>query len=116
MITIYRLYNTETSQTYVGQTRNFRRRRGHHHWVLTRGSHRNKWLQQDYDQSGWGVFAFEVLERCPDDEALDRERHWIDHYKANCYNDKNWRPPSKMKRMPSILNRIRRRALKKAAE
>lgn len=111
---IYYIKNTETGTIYIGKTNDTHMRRIQHFSKLRTGEHGNKFLQADFDKFGEAAFEFGIVEET--DDLDDREVYWIQHYYANSYNIKNSRPPyvSKMKQMPSILRRVRRRGIEQA--
>ena len=85
---VYIIENTATGQVYVGSTINsFATRLSAHYTQLSRGSHANRAMQQDWDKYGKGAFVFRSLEVCTTSEqASNREMHWIDVYAPHVYN------------------------------
>jgi hypothetical protein len=48
----------------------------HHRYMLRRGKHKTKALQDLWTEDGEDAFTFEVLEYCKD--VIVREQHWLD--------------------------------------
>jgi group I intron endonuclease len=82
---IYAIVNKQTGLVYIGQTINFRKRKIAHLYGLRNKKHRNKWLQEDYNQSGESGFLFLILEFCLSEALCDREQYYFDlfEYKYN---------------------------------
>lgn len=87
-IGIYRIVNTVTGRSYIGQTaERFQRRYWHHNWCLSQGKHHNKQLQKDWRLYGGESFIFEVLQRVSDKDDLDAlEIKYISSYRSSDAN------------------------------
>ena len=46
------------------------------------GTHKNHYLQDDWNTYGALNFKFEILERCEEKELNERECYWIAHFKS----------------------------------
>jgi group I intron endonuclease len=114
---IYCATNIKTRTVYIGQTKDFRRRVYHHLYTLKGGTHRNKFLQADYNEHDECDFSFTVLEEVSEDQADERETYWINNYwkliEGIPCNIQSFRLDSKMDQMPKILNRIRKKGIDK---
>lgn len=64
MKTVYCIKNENKEVVYVGQTKNFQRRTWEHRY--------RKQIPKTY--------TFEILEECSDDEAIQKERYYINYY------------------------------------
>lgn len=93
---VYRLTCTVSGNNYIGSTKRLSSRLSLHKNHMKNGIHHSQSLQEDYDQYGWDAFTFEVLERCSEDELLERERDWI--YRERPVG--NTKDPISAKRLP----------------
>jgi group I intron endonuclease len=76
---IYRITHKPSGATYVGGTKNIRRRWAEHRSMLGRGVHWVSKLQQLFDADGANSLSFVVIEELHDSSAvLEREQHWLD--------------------------------------
>lgn len=73
---VYRITCVATGDTYVGGTRNFRRRMNVHVTKLRAGTHTHRMLSLCMAH-GVGSFVADILERCAPDQLEARETHWI---------------------------------------
>ncbi len=87
---VYQIRCTVDGHFYVGGAyADFQRRWKDHRDNLRKGTHGNRHLQSAWNLHGEDNFEFEVMERCPPDDVLEREQAWIN---ANfdgsrvCYN------------------------------
>lgn len=83
---VYRIRNRQTGECYVGSAAKLNVRESGHWSMLRLGTHKNAKLTAAH-AAGQGL-AFEVLERCPVAELLERENHWIKELKP-AYNSSN---------------------------
>ena len=78
---IYRIVNTKTQTTYVGQTTTGKSRWYVHHSQLRNQKHKNTTLQEDWNEQGEEVSVFEIIEELPFDCSreilLKKEREQI---------------------------------------
>ncbi len=80
---IYRILNTNNNKCYIGSSVNLESRNYKHFWMLSRGSHDNKYLQKSFNKHGIDSFIFEILEECDYSELIDKENFYINKYKSN---------------------------------
>lgn len=87
---IYIITNTINDMVYVGQTRQFfKKRYWHHYWKLRKNTHDNNHLQNAFNLYGENNFKFEILEITNDISKLnDLEIKYISQYRElnTCYN------------------------------
>lgn len=85
---IYIIVNLKTNKVYIGQTSDIHRRQKDHIKSLTKGNHRNRYLQRAWNKYGEKAFKFKVLEYCSIEKLDEREQHFLDIYipKGICYN------------------------------
>ena len=70
---IYRIYRIINQKSYIGITNNIKRRIQSH-----KGLHnKNAVISKAIKKYGWDAFSWEVLERCPIKDIIDREFIWI---------------------------------------
>lgn len=69
---IYKISNTKSGLSYIGQTQQkFIKRFFHHRFLLRKHKHDNKWLQASYDKYGEEAFTFSVVEVVFDFDLLN---------------------------------------------
>lgn len=82
MVTIYRILNKENGREYIGSTQNYPKRITKHKYMLKCGDHRNRFLQDDYNEIGPEGFIFEAIEHFVDTSSqFEREQYWMDAVK-----------------------------------
>lgn len=90
IICVYKITCISNNRVYIGQTKNFKNRRGYHLYKLKQQNHGNRYLQKDYNLYGKENLIFEILEECDIDNLLERETYWINYYggkdSSNTYN------------------------------
>lgn len=79
---VYRITCYGDSKVYIGSTKALVNRLQQHRWHLKNNRHHNPILQNAYNKYGPESFSYEVIERCREDELIEREQHWIDFYQA----------------------------------
>ena len=82
---IYKIENTRTGKVYIGSTSLVVTKRwALHRCSLNRASHRNRYLQQDWNMFGSGVFEFSVIQDVSNNEDLiSCEMEWIKYFRNN---------------------------------
>lgn len=76
---IYRIFNTITSKSYVGSSKNLRSRQQNHLNGLKCNRHHSSKLQKSWDKYGADAFWYEILEFIDTlEELIPREQFWID--------------------------------------
>lgn len=97
---VYKIYNAETNEIYIGQTTHFINR-FHQHWNNDRGAH-----EKTSDMLHRGA-VFSIIEICEDEvERKDKEGKYIKKYIDEGYNVKNERMT---KEWISVQIKIRRK-------
>ena len=88
---VYAITNQWKLRYYVGSAKRFKSRYSHHLASLRKGTHHNKFLQNDFNRCGEAAFVFEVLE-VVNGEQSDRllaEQRYLDSLhddQDSCYN------------------------------
>jgi group I intron endonuclease len=80
---IYIIKNTIDNKIYVGSSINIGNREYKHFWMLNKGIHDNKFLQNSFNKFGKENFIFEVVEKCTEVELIDKENFYIDKFKSS---------------------------------
>lgn len=77
---IYKIENKVNGKVYVGQTRNYKRRKEAHLYELRSKSKRNAKLQNAWDKYGRENFKFVIIEECDVCLLDEKEIHFIEKY------------------------------------
>lgn len=86
MTGVYKFTNTITGMSYIGQSKNIKKRYSAHknHYnkknKKTGRYEENSFLHQMMRKYGFENFTFEILEECAEDELLDKEIYYISKY------------------------------------
>lgn len=84
---VYSITCEATGKIYVGKSNNIGRRFSGHIFHLLSGDHSNKYLQEDFNQYGYGQFAFKILEVVDKELISAREAWWMAQFdKSDLYN------------------------------
>ena len=83
IIGVYRITNKANGKVYIGSSVDIKGRWNSHISDLSRGVHRNQYLQNAWNKYGKDNFVFEIIEKCSKDEINLREQYWIDTYNAS---------------------------------
>ena len=86
---IYRIFNTETGKSYIGQTtKTFKQR----YWGKWYNSTQNQYLKNSVQKHGENKFAIQILEsNISSFDELDKlEKHYIQKYNSLCPNGYNF--------------------------
>ena len=79
---VYCILNLVNRKRYVGSAKTMRLRVGGHRRLLRINKHANVHLQRAWNKYGEENFAIFCLERCPPEDCVGREQHFIDLYKS----------------------------------
>ena len=83
MTGVYLIRNKLNGKVYVGSSaRSLRERFQTHKELLRHGKHHSCHLQRAWDKYGSNAFQFLVKERCPPGLCIEREQHWMDHFRS----------------------------------
>lgn len=90
---VYQIRNNVNGRVYIGSAKRFKQRYSEHCKTLEKGTHHNKYLQNDWNKCGSDAFTFEVLEVVEGDQSnrLMVEQTKLDSLYDNqdsCYNFK----------------------------
>lgn len=82
---IYRMLNTKTGMSYIGQTINFKRRKAQHSRIHNDGSRKIYEAKKEY---GYSAFEFSILKKCKNKEMDFFEAFYIEKHDSinNGYN------------------------------
>lgn len=80
MIGIYKITNIINNKCYIGKSLNIEDRLRRHKSALLKNTHKNKYLQNEYNKYSVNNFTFEIIEFDIDKNHLnDREIYWINY-------------------------------------
>jgi len=82
---VYQIVNKPNGKKYVGSTVHILKRWNEHLLQLKSGNHKNRLLQNAFNEHGQDCFIFSVLERCDKELLTVREQFYIDALKPE-YN------------------------------
>lgn len=68
---VYKIENTKTGQTYIGQTTAYKERCYQHKSALRHNKHPNPKLQEDHNKYGLDAFEFKIIKEFPPDAPSD---------------------------------------------
>lgn len=100
IIAIYSITNVKNGKIYVGSTKDFNKRYYLHLLSLRNNKHYNLYLQRAFNKDGENSFSYGLLEKCNNENLIEREEYYIKKLKA-CdikfgynMNPRGDRPPS----------------------
>ena len=76
---IYTIRISGSLKFYIGRTKDFKRRKAHHLWLLRRGEHHCKHLQNAFNKHGHIEFV-EEQEENDKEQRIVLEQWWLDKY------------------------------------
>jgi len=80
---IYAIINKTNGKRYIGSSKQIKYRwRSNHIPQLKKGEHYNTHLQHAWNKYGEKNFDFQILEECNESNLVEKEEHWIEHYKS----------------------------------
>ena len=82
---IYKITNTITNESYIGQSKNIEKRIATHKEDLENGTHVNKGLQEDYNLAktlnpDYEIFTFEIIKEVKAKDLNKEEMYWINEF------------------------------------
>jgi len=88
---VYKIVNLQKNRIYIGSTKTFKVRLHRHTYELRKGSHKNSFLQNDFNKCGEDAFEFHVIEVVAGPKhtrLLKEEEHIAKYYDDQelCYN------------------------------
>ena len=79
---IYYILNILQNKIYIGSSVNVIKRMSQHKNSLCKNNHYNKYLQKSWNKYGEGSFDFGILEKAKNQNLIEIEQKYIDHYKS----------------------------------
>lgn len=73
---IYMLKSKLSGKMYIGESKNFTRRKSEHFRNLLKNKHENSMLQNYYNKYG-NIFDFEIIEECSVELLYEKEIYYI---------------------------------------
>ena len=89
-IGIYQIKNKENGLIYIGSSNNIKRRWKDHISQLSKSTHSNMYLQEDWDIYGKDCFEFSILEECDVENQFNLEQKYIDELKPFYRNNRGY--------------------------
>ena len=88
---VYKITNITNNKIYIGSSKNILQRWKNHIRELETNSHKNLFLQSDWNVFGKDSFIFEILEECSIDEQYETEQKYLNelfpfHHSGTGYN------------------------------
>jgi group I intron endonuclease len=83
---IYAITNEVSNRAYIGSSKDVLGRWSNHKSNLKNNKHKNKLLQNDYNNQSINDFTYTFLEECLQRDLPTKEKLWKDNYKDNIYN------------------------------
>lgn len=86
---IYKIINIINNRIYVGSAKNFYTRYCNHFYLLKKNKHFNKFLQNDFNKTGFEYFNFELIEITQINNLINTEQKYLNEYYDEqniCYN------------------------------
>lgn len=82
---IYKITNTITNESYIGQSKNIEKRIATHKEDLENETHVNKGLQEDYNLAktlnpDYEIFTFEIIKEVKAKDLNKEEMYWINEF------------------------------------
>ena len=77
---IYSIKNRITNKCYIGLSNNLYMRLGMHLTRLANNKHKNRFLQEEWNEYGHNNFEFEILEDCSPELLEEREMYYINNF------------------------------------
>lgn len=75
---VYKITNIENGKIYIGSSNNILQRWKNHIRELEHNSHKNMFLQSDWNKYKETSFIFEILQECNEEERYDVEQKYLD--------------------------------------
>lgn len=78
--TIYVIKCLKNNRVYIGQTKNYEKRKREHMNALKSNRHVNGYLQKDYNKYNANNFTYSIIEQVSDVDADVREDYWMNYF------------------------------------
>ena len=82
---IYCIENLLNNEKYVGKSNNIYKRWQDEKRALRQHYFHNIHMQRVWDKYGEDIFSFYIIEQCPEDTLMDREKFWINELDTYCH-------------------------------
>ncbi len=76
---IYKILNKQTSDYYIGSSKNIHKRWTTHKHDLNKNNHHNSFLQRAWNKYGSENFIFEIIEECNIELLLEKEQIYLNN-------------------------------------
>lgn len=83
---VYAIYHKDSGRLYIGGSTDITGRYTYHRFMLRRGMHKSKPLQEAWLRYGEAAFKFMTLELCSKEQLLALEQEWLDDHMDRLLN------------------------------
>tara|TARA_B100001057_G_C22500877_1_gene813973 strand:+ start:35 stop:754 length:720 start_codon:yes stop_codon:yes gene_type:complete len=77
---VYKIHCVGNNRDYIGSAVKHLNRWSSHRYMLEKGSHFNRHLQNAYKKYGKKSFKYSLIEECVEGKLVEREQYWIDNF------------------------------------
>lgn len=86
---IYLIFCKVNKKKYLGSSIHIKNRFSEHKTRLHKNYHANQYLQNAWNKYGEDSFKFSIIEKCSEDQLIEREQYWIDKLNV-CNHEKGY--------------------------
>lgn len=80
---VYQIFCETNKKSYIGSSKNIKRRWETHQTALKNKRHVNSHLQSAWEKYTSCAFKFNTLELCKEELLLEREQYWLEHFNSS---------------------------------
>lgn len=82
IIGIYKIVSLINNKVYVGSSIDIKNRWKVHIYSLNLRRNCSKYFANEWHKYGEENFKFSIIEECTEEELIDKEQYWVDHYQS----------------------------------
>jgi group I intron endonuclease len=79
---IYMIINIINGKMLIGSSNALRKRKVTHFYHLRHRKHINPHIQSSVNKYGLDNFEFRIVERCKEENLIERETYWVEYYQT----------------------------------